>query len=192
MTIILAMKSPYELKRLYSRGEISDVVRRLSAQISHDFAGKDPLVIGVLKGSVIFLSDLVRELNVPTEIDFIGTSSYGNGTTSTGRIKITSEPTASLAGRHILIVEDIVDTGLCVEAIIAYLSKHKPASISVCALMDKPTRHQVSVKIAYSGFTIPDKFVVGYGLDFSQHYRHLPEIYTMEETPDAGQLASDD
>ncbi|WP_226846860.1 hypoxanthine phosphoribosyltransferase [Dehalogenimonas etheniformans] len=186
------MKPPFELKRLYSREEISEVVRRLSAQISRDFAGKDPLVVGVLKGSVIFLSDLVRELSIPTEIDFIGTSSYGNGTTSTGQIKITAEPTARLAGRHILIIEDIVDTGLCIEAIMKYFSKHKPASISICALMDKPARHQVRVKIAYSGFTIPDKFVVGYGLDFSQHYRHLPEIFTMEEAPDAGQLASDD
>ncbi|APV44339.1 hypoxanthine phosphoribosyltransferase [Dehalogenimonas formicexedens] len=188
----MAVTPPYELKLLYSREQIAAVVTDLSARISRDFEGRDLLVIGVLKGSFIFLSDLVRELSIPVEIDFIGTSSYGNATTSSGHIRITAEPTSSLAGRHILIVEDIVDTGLCIEAIVEYLSKRDPASVSVCTLMNKPARHQVPVEIAYTGFTIPDKFVVGYGLDFSQRYRHLPEIFTLEEKTDAGQLASDD
>jgi len=164
----------------------------MSAQISRDFNGKDPIIIGVLKGSVIFLADLVREMSIPVEIDFIGTSSYGNETTSCGHVTITAQPTTPLAGRHILLVEDIVDTGFCVEAILKYFSELSPASIRVCSLMDKAVRHQVPVKLDYSGFNVPDKFVVGYGLDFSQHYRNLPDIYTLEEVPDVGQLASDD
>jgi hypoxanthine phosphoribosyltransferase len=184
--------SRYDLKLLYSREDISSIVMRLAAQISADYAGKDLIVIGVLKGAVIFLADLVRELTIPAEIDFIGLSSYGDGVISCGEAKVTSHPTAHLSRCHVLIVEDIVDTGLCIETVLKYFSEYEPASIKVCALMDKPARHRVPVEIAYSGFTIPDKFVVGYGLDYSQHYRHLPQIYTLEEVAGDGQTASDD
>ncbi len=186
------MTPKYNLKLLYSREQISVSVKRLSAQISKDYLGKDLLIVGVLKGAVIFLADLVRGLTISAEIDFIGLSSYGEGVTSCGEAKVTAHPTAPITGRHILIVEDIVDTGLCVETLIKYFEERRPVSIAVCALMNKPERHQVPVGIAYSGFTIPDKFVVGYGLDYAQRYRHLPQIYTLEEVPDEGQLASDD
>jgi len=188
----VAVTSRYDLKLLYSREEISTVVNRLAANISNDYDGKDLIIIGVLKGAVIFLSDLIRELSIPAEIDFIGLSSYGDGVTSCGEVKIIAQPTAPVTGRHILITEDIVDTGLCIEALLKYFSAFKPASIKICALMDKPSRHQVPVEIAYAGFTIPDKFVVGYGLDYAQRYRYLPQIYTLEEVSDEGQLASDD
>jgi hypoxanthine phosphoribosyltransferase len=188
----VTVNSLYNLKLLYSRDDISVIVKRLSAQISSDYSGKDLIIIGVLKGAVFFLADLVRELTIPAEIDFIGLSSYGDGITSCGEAKVTSHPSAPVGGRHILIVEDIVDTGLCIEALLKYFSDQSPASFKVCALMDKPARHRVPVEIAYAGFTIPDKFVVGYGLDYAQRYRHLPQIYTMEEVSGEGQLASDD
>jgi hypoxanthine phosphoribosyltransferase len=186
------VNTQYNLKLLYTRKEISSVVKRLSSQISDDFRGKDLLIIGVLKGALIFLADMVRELTIPAEIDFISLSSYGNETMSSGHIRIAAQPTAPVTGRHLLIIEDIVDTGLCVETLVNYFSERKPASISICTLMDKPSRHQAPVEIAYSGFSIPDKFVVGYGLDYAQRYRHLPQIYTLEEVADDGQLASDD
>jgi hypoxanthine phosphoribosyltransferase len=188
----VAVTSRYNLKLLYSRDEISAVVKRLAAKISDDYRGKDLIVIGVLKGAVIFLADLVREISIPVEIDFIGVSSYGNEMTSCGQVKVNAQPAAQVTGRHILIVEDIIDTGLCIEALIKHFSVIKPASIGICALLDKPARHQVPVEVSYKGFTIPDKFVVGYGLDYAQRYRHLPQIYTLEEVPDEGQLASDD
>ena len=186
------MSGRYDLKLLYSRDEIAATVRRLAGQISADYAGNDLLVIGVLKGAVVFMADLIREIDVPLEIDFIGLSSYGDGVTSCGKVKLTAYPTARIEGRHILVVEDIVDTGLCIEALLKFLAERRPASIKVCALMDKPARHQVPIDIAYSGFTVPDKFVVGYGLDFAQRYRHLPQIFTLEEAAGDGQAAADD
>lgn len=186
------MTGRFDLRLLYSREDIAAAVRALAERISADYAGKDLLVIGVLKGAVIFLADLIRELTIPAEIDFIGLSSYGDGVTSCGEVKVTAYPASPVEGRHVLVVEDIVDTGLCIDALLKFLAARGPASVRVCALMDKPARHQVGVDIAYSGFTIPDKFVVGYGLDFAQRYRHLPQIYTLEEAPGEGSLASDD
>ena len=186
------MTSPYNLKLLYSREEIAAEVRRLAAEISSEYAGKDPLVIGVLKGAVVFVSDLIREMTVPTEIDFIGLSSYGNDATSCGEVKVTAYPKTPIEGRHVLVVEDIVDTGLCIGTLMKFLLNQKPSSLKLCALLDKPSRRTTNVDIDYLGFTVPDKFVVGYGLDYSQHYRHLPQIYTMEEAAGDGQVASDD
>ncbi len=186
------MTSRYDLKLLYSREDVAIAVRRLATQISIDFAGKDLLVIGVLKGAVVFLSDLIREMSIPLEIDFIGFSSYGNEMTSCGEAKVTAYPTTSIENRHVLVVEDIVDTGLCIEALMKYLGERTPASLKLCALLEKPSRRLTTVAIDYLGFTVPDKFVVGYGLDYSQHYRHLPQIYTLEEVAGDGQLASDD
>jgi len=182
----------YDLKLLYSRQQIDAAVSRLAGQISADYRGKDPLVIGVLKGAVIFLSDLIRELTIPVEIDFIGLSSYGDAVTSCGEVKVTAFPTSPIEGRHVLIVEDIVDTGLCLEALVKILTARNPASLKICALLDKPSRRTATIGIAYTGLAAPDKFAVGYGLDYSQHYRHLPQIYTLEEAPNDGRLASDD
>jgi hypoxanthine phosphoribosyltransferase len=182
----------YDLKLLYSRDDIALAVGRLGAQISIDYDRKDLLVVGVLKGAVIFLADLIREISTPLEIDFIGLSSYGNEATSCGEVKVTVYPTTRIEGRHILVVEDIVDTGLCIETLMKYLKARQPASLRLCALLEKPSRRRVPIDIAYLGFAVPNKFVVGYGLDYSQHYRHLPQIYMLEEVADDGQLASDD
>jgi len=184
--------SRYDLKLLYSHEKIAAAVRRVAERISADYTGKDLLVIGVLKGAVVFIADLIREIAVPLEIAFIGLSSYGDGVTSGGEVKVTAYPTARIEGRHVLVVEDIIDTGLCIETLMKFLIKRKPASLKLCALLDKPARRRVPVDIAYLGFTVPDKFVVGYGLDFSQHYRHLPQIYTLEEVSGDRQFAADD
>jgi hypoxanthine phosphoribosyltransferase len=182
----------YDLKLLYSREEIAAAVRRLAERISADYAGKDLLVIGALKGAVVFLVDLIREMAIPLEIDFISLASYGDGVTSCGEVKVTAYPTARIEGRHVLVVEDIVDTGLCVEALMKFLTGRRPASLKLCALLDKPTRRRVPVDIAYLGFTVPDKFVVGYGIDYAQGYRHLPQIFTLEEVSGDGATAADD
>ena len=168
------------LKTLYSRGQIADKVRLLGKFISEDYRGKNLLVIGVLKGATIFMADLVREITIPIEFDFIRMASYGNDMATCGDVKMTIYPMAEIENRHVLIVEDIVDTGLCVEVVLKYLTGRKPASLKLCSLLDKPARRRVSVEIDYSGFTVPDKFIVGYGLDYAQHYRSLPEIYTLE------------
>ncbi|MEL7562015.1 hypoxanthine phosphoribosyltransferase [Dehalogenimonas sp. 4OHTPN] len=186
------MTGSFDLRLLYSREDIAAMVRALAARISADYAGKELLVIGVLKGAVVFLADLIRELTIPAEVDFIGLSSYGDGVTTCGEVEVTAFPAASIESRHILVVEDIIDTGLCLDALLKFLAARRPASVRVCALMDKPARRQVKVEVAYSGFTLPDKFVVGYGLDFAQRYRQLPQIYTLEEAPVERQLASDD
>ncbi|MEN8614366.1 hypoxanthine phosphoribosyltransferase [Dehalogenimonas sp. THU2] len=178
------MTSRYSLKLLYPRDEIAGEVRRMAERISVDYAGKDLLVIGVLKGAAIFLSDLVRAITIPVEFDFIGLASYGDRVTSCGEVKITAYPTSAMEGRHLLVVEDIVDTGLCVDSLLKFLKERNPASLKLCALLDKPVRRQVPVNIDYSAFTIPDKFVVGYGLDYAQRYRNLPGIHTLEEAAD--------
>ncbi|MDV2989397.1 MAG: hypoxanthine phosphoribosyltransferase [Dehalogenimonas sp.] len=170
-----------ELKLLYTRHDIEVRIKQLASRISDDYNGRSPLVIGVLKGAVIFLADLVREIELPLEIDFIGMSSYGSDTTTCGQAVVTSNPTAALDGRDIIIVEDIVDTGICLKALREYLASRHPASVRVCALLDKPSRRRVPVAVDYAGFEIPDKFVVGYGLDCAQRYRNLPAIYTLED-----------
>ncbi|AKG53739.1 hypoxanthine-guanine phosphoribosyltransferase [Dehalogenimonas sp. WBC-2] len=175
------MTSRFILKTLYPRNEITAKVRLLAKHISVDYQGKDLLAIGILNGATIFMADLVREMTIPIEFDFIRLESYGDDVTTCGDVKITTYPTVEITNRHILIVEDIVDTGLCVEAALKYLTSRKPASLKLCSLLDKPARRRVSVGIDYRGFIVPDKFIVGYGLDYAQHYRNLPDIYTLEE-----------
>jgi hypoxanthine phosphoribosyltransferase len=175
-----------ELKLLIARPDIEARVARLGADITRDYRGRRPLIIGVLKGAVIFLADLVRRIELETELDFIGIASYGDGTESCGRPVITCRPKAGLTGRDIIVVEDIVDSGLCLEALLTYLKEAGPASVKVCALLDKPSRRRVSVNIDYTGFAVSDEFVVGYGLDCAQRYRNLPEIYTIKEGTDNG------
>lgn len=170
-----------QLEPLITEQEIEQAVDRLANQINQDYRDKFPVLVAILKGSFIFLSDLVRRLKFPLHIEFVCLSSY-QGTTTTGKVRMGLPPQMSLKGRDVLIVEDIVDTGITINYLIDYLRKKKPASIRLCALLDKPQRRQVPVKIDYLGFSVPDKFVVGYGLDWEERYRELSCIYVVKET----------
>jgi len=168
-------------KAIITREDIAKRIDELAAQIRRDYRGKNPLLIGVLKGSFVFLSDLVRAMNIPAEIDFVRLASYGAGTESSGKIKLVKDIETPIKDRHVLIVEDIVDRGLTVRFLLDYLSFRKPASLKLCTLFDKPSRRKVEVPIDYRGFTIPDAFVVGYGLDCNEQYRYLPDLCVLEE-----------
>lgn len=161
---------------LISEEDLSKRVHELGQLISRDYAGKKPAIVAVLKGSFVFLADLVRAIDIECTIDFLAVSSYGNGTSSSGVVQITSDITWPVDGRHVLLVEDIVDTGLTMHYLLDNLGTRKPASIKVCTLLHKPARARVEVPIDYKGFTIDDHFVVGYGLDFKQCLRNLPFI----------------
>lgn len=164
---------------LLSAERIQTRVQELAAQISRDYEGKELILVGVLKGSYIFLADLSRALTIPAQIDFIGAASY-EGSESTGRIRWTAEPTSSLRGRHVLAVEDIVDTGRTLQASLERLKAEAPASLRVCALLSKPARREAAVEADYVGFQIPDRFIVGYGLDYDGAYRQLPYIAALD------------
>jgi hypoxanthine phosphoribosyltransferase len=157
------------------------VVACLAAEISRDYQDKNLLLIGILKGSFVFMADLVRKLDFPLEVDFIRLSSYGSSTRTSGSVKVVQGLRSAFRGRHLLVVEDIVDTGITVAFLIDYLKKKGPASVKLCALLDKPSRRRVTVTIDYLGTTVPDKFLVGYGLDFDEKYRNLPDICVLEE-----------
>jgi len=165
---------------LISAEAIAARVAELGAQITADYAAltrsSDVVVIGVLKGSVIFLADLVRQIAAPIFVDFIGISSYGDATVSSGVVQITQDVSRPLEGKHVIVVEDIVDTGHTVHYLMENLATRRPASIKLCALLHKPERSERTVHIDYLGFTIPNKFVVGYGLDIAQQFRNLPFI----------------
>lgn len=169
------------LKQLFTAEETHIQVKRLANEIRRDYAGKTPLVIGVLKGSFIFLADLIRMLEMPLEIDFIRAASYGAIDVSSGVVRITKDTDADIANRDIIVVEDIVDTGLTLDVILKHLKAKKPASLKTCALIDKPNRRQISIKIDYHGFHAKDVFLVGYGLDYNEKYRYLQDIYVMEK-----------
>ena len=164
-----------------TRQQISERIADLAQQIRRDYRHKNPLLIGILKGSFVFLSDLIRVLNIPLEVDFIRVSSYRSGKESLGEIEVVHDFTTPIAGRDILVIEDIVDTGLSLSFLLDHLRRQKPASLRLCALLDKPSRRKTPVHIDYLGFTIPDKFIVGYGLDFNERYRYLPDICYLEE-----------
>jgi len=163
-------------KLLITRGKINQAVAKLAAEIRRDYRGKQPLLIGILKGSFVFMADLVRELGLPIEVDFVKLSSYGAGTKTSGKVKVVHGLKSTIKGRDVLVVEDIVDTGLTVAFLMNYLGKKKPASLKLCALVDKPSQHKVPVIIDYLGFTVPDKFVVGYGIDWNEKFRQLRDI----------------
>jgi hypoxanthine phosphoribosyltransferase len=171
---------PTELKILIKRQEIEREVARLARAIEHDYKAKNPLLIGILKGSFIFLADLVRKIDTPLEVDFIRLSSYGSQTESSGQIKVLSRLNEPVEGRHVLVVEDIIDTGLTTAFFIKYLKRKRPASVRLCALTEKPSRRKTDVQIDYLGFTVPDKFIVGYGIDWNGKYRNLPDICYIE------------
>jgi len=164
-----------------TREQIRQKVAELAERIRQDYVNKNPLLIGILKGSFVFLSDLIRLLDMPLEVDFIRMSSYGSGAESSGDVEVIQYLRTAIEGREILVVEDIVDTGLSLSSFLDRLRQEKPASIRLCALLDKPSRRKTPVHIDYPGFTIPDRFVVGYGLDFDEKYRYLPDICYLEE-----------
>lgn len=151
-------------------------VAELGAQLSADYAGRDPVLLSVLKGALVFLADLMRSMDVPSSIDLMELSSYGAGTETSGQVRILKDLSHSIEGRDVVIVEDIIDTGLTLNYLLRYLAERHPTSISVCCLLDKPARRLADIEIDYRGFTIPDRFVVGYGLDFDERYRNLPYI----------------
>jgi len=162
---------------LITEEELQTRVAELGQAISADYQGKDPLLVCILRGAVVFLSDLIRQMTIPHEMDFMAVSSYGGTRTeSTGIVRILMDLKTNIHGRHVLIVEDIVDTGLTLDYIMANLKTRQPASLRTCALLNKQERRRVDVPLDYVGFNIPDKFVVGYGLDYGEKYRNLPFI----------------
>lgn len=166
---------------LFSRQDIATTVSRLATEIGKDYQGKIPLLIGVLKGSFIFMADLIRLLDFPLEVDFIRLSSYGRGKESSGRVRVVQGLRSQVRGREVLVIEDIVDTGITIAFLLDYLQKKRPASLKLCALTDKPSRRLTPVTIDYLGFTVPNKFLVGYGLDWDDRFRNLPDICVLEE-----------
>lgn len=172
---------------LITAEEIQKRVAELGEAISRDYEGKDPLLVGVLRGAAIFLADLIRHITIPVSYDFVAISSYGADTKTTGVVRILKDLDESVQSRHVIIVEDIVDTGLTLNYILKMVKARNPASVRVCALLDKPARRKVPVEIHYLGFTIPDVFVVGYGLDFAQHYRNLPYVGVLRPEIYAGE-----
>jgi hypoxanthine phosphoribosyltransferase len=162
--------------------ELAHRVSELAEQISADYADKDVLLIGVLKGAVFFLADLMRKMDVDCEVDFMAVSSYGSSTDSSGVVRILKDLDASIEGRHVLIVEDIVDSGLTLSYLFRMLGGRSPASLEVCALLTKPDRREVDMPIRYIGFEIPNKFAIGYGLDHAERYRNLPYVAVLNET----------
>ena len=162
---------------LLTEEQIQAKVKEMAAQVSKEYEGKDPIFVGVLKGVVVFFADFVRNVTIPCEMDFMSISSY-NGTNSTGRTEIRKDVSVDIRGRHVVIVEDIFDTGNSLTYTVNHLLAKQPASLAVCTLLDKPERRKpgITLKPEYVGFTIPNEFVVGYGLDYNEHYRNLPYI----------------
>jgi hypoxanthine phosphoribosyltransferase len=170
-----------QLKILISRDEIAKAVAKLAWEIKRDYQGKQPLLIGILKGSFVFMADLIRRLDLPLEVEFIKLSSYGSARESSGKVRVVQGLQTRIKGRDILVVEDIVDTGVTTSFLLDYLKKKKPASLKISALTDKPSRRKVPVSIDYLGFTVPNKFIVGYGIDCDEKFRNLPHIYALED-----------
>lgn len=169
--------SNYVIEPMISAKEIAARIEALAKEISAHFSGTDKLiVVGLLRGSFVFIADLVRELDMPVEVDFIETSSYGNTTESSREVRILKDLRGEIEGRDVLVVEDIVDTGHTLKHVLSLLQSRKPRRLEVCALLDKPSRREVDVKATWTGFEIPDKFVVGYGIDYAQRNRNLPYI----------------
>lgn len=163
-------------KILISEEELKILAERLGAEISRDYAGKEILLVGLLKGSFVFLSDLMRQITIPCSVDFMIASSYGAATVSSGKVDIKKDLSSDIKGKHVLIVEDIIDSGITLNAVMALLEKREPASLKLCSCLSKPDRRVKEVKIDYLGQEIPDEFVIGYGLDYNEKYRNLPYV----------------
>lgn len=161
---------------LFSEQQLADKVAELGARISADYEGKNPLVVSVLKGSYVFMADLTRQISIPCNVDFMAVSSYGAGTKTTGEVQIIKDIGSKIDGRHLIIVEDILDSGVTLSFLMKVLKARGAASIRLCTLLSKPERRKVDVPVDYLGFEIPDAFVVGYGLDYAEKYRNLPYI----------------
>jgi hypoxanthine phosphoribosyltransferase len=172
------LEIPSYFQKLLSAGEIAGRVAELGAQISSDSEGRKLHVVGVLRGATTFMADLVRQVQVPLTLDYIAVSSY-EGSSSTGVVKMVKDLEENVESRHVLVVEDIIDSGLTLNYIRENLQSRKPASLKLCALLDRPNTRQVNLKLDYTGFVIPNKFVVGYGLDFEQKWRQLPDIWAI-------------
>src|SRR4051794_17143902 len=170
---------------LVQADDLQHRVGQLGREVTADYEGKDLVLIGVLKGAVFFLSDLMREIEVPCEVDFMAVSSYGSATDSSGVVRILKDLDTPIEGRHVLIVEDIVDSGLTLQYLMRNLGARNPASLEVCALLTKPSRRKVELPIRFTGFEIPDRFAIGYGLDHAERYRNLPYVaaLAMDEEP---------
>jgi hypoxanthine phosphoribosyltransferase len=166
---------------LLTEEQIQERVAELGARISEDYEDSPPILVNVLKGGVVFLADLIRATTIPVEIDFMEVSSYGDGTESSGVVRILEDLSLSITDRNVVIVEDIVDTGLTLHYIIENLETRHPRSIKICTLLDRRGRREIDIKLDYVGFVVPDKFVIGYGLDLAQKYRNLPHIAVLEE-----------
>lgn len=174
-----------QLKVMFTREQIQQRVRELARKISHDFEGDSVIFVGVLKGATIFLSDLAREVSLDASFDFIGTSSYGSEKVSSGEVRLTKDMDQPITGKNIIIVEDILDTGLTMTYLVKMFQAHQPKSLRIAALLDKATRRQHPIRADYVGFTIPDEFVVGYGMDHDERYRNLADICVL--VPDSAE-----
>ncbi len=166
---------------LFTEDQIRAKLEDLGAQITVDYQGKDLLLIGVLKGANVFMSDLMRKIQIPLAIDFIAVSSYGLSTESSGVVRIIKDLDHSIEGKDVLIVEDIIDTGLTLDYLYHNLLSRKPRSFKICTLLDKPERRKVNIKVDYKGFDIPDEFIVGYGIDYAEQYRNLPYVAILKK-----------
>jgi hypoxanthine phosphoribosyltransferase len=175
------MNSQPKLRILFTREEIEAQIKTLAGEIRRDYQNKHPLLVGILKGSFMFMADLIRVLNFPLEVDFIRLSSYGSCSESSGKVRVIHGLRSKIKGRDVLVIEDIVDTGLTTAFLLDKLRRKLPASLKLCALIDKPSCRQTSVTIDYQGFTAPDRFLVGYGLDLDEKFRNLPDLCLIEE-----------
>jgi hypoxanthine phosphoribosyltransferase len=166
---------------LIGEDELQARIRTLGAEISADYQGRELLLVGVLKGAVFFMADLMRSISVACEIDFMAISSYGAATDSSGVVRILKDLDINIEGRHVLVVEDIIDSGLTLSYLLRNLASREPASLEICALLTKPDRREVDVPVRYIGFEIPNRFVIGYGLDFAERYRNLPYVGVLRD-----------
>jgi hypoxanthine phosphoribosyltransferase len=167
-------------KVLVDEQSLRNRIAELGADISSDYAGKDLLLVGVLKGAVFFMADLMRHLSIPCEVDFMAISSYGASTDSSGVVRILKDLDINIDGRNVLVVEDIIDSGLTLSYLMRTLEARSPASLEVCTLLAKPTRREIDVPVRYTGFEIPNEFVIGYGLDYAERYRNLPYVAVLD------------
>ncbi len=170
----------FKLKPLYSADTIAETVRRLGQEITRDYQGEEILLVGILKGSFLFIADLCRQIDVPVTVDFMRLASYGSETQSSGIIEFRKDLEMSIRGKHVLVVEDIIDSGLTLQSLLHRLREREPASLKVCALIDKRARREVQIEADYVGLTMDDGFIIGYGLDYDERYRNLDGIYIAE------------
>ena len=177
MTPIAGLK-PVEV--LIDQESIQEMVRRVASEITHDYEGEEVLLIGVLKGAFMFMADLIREIDLHVQTEFMSVASY-HGSKSTGVVRILKDVDQDISGKHVIVVEDIIDSGLTLSKLSDLLGTRNPASLELCTAFDKPSRRKVNIDVKYSGIEIPDRFVVGYGLDYNGHYRNLPELYIIGE-----------